>query len=288
MLCIHLAALVTLFAGCAEPPIRGMLQVADAHAVAHVAEAPVEERGREPGADPSQGREEYVRRAVIGRPLPAEVIGKRQRGSGSGFFVGRQEVVTNHHVIDGCGAVTVRLHGRGDWWAANVVGSDGHRDLAVVRAAGATDQFATFRAAALAARPPEQLTIIGYPELGHVVVKPVVVKARPEISDLLAGRPAFRLRGTVRHGMSGSPVLDEQGRVLGVISRRVNPLARYRATGELPDVDIGLAVSTGVVLEFLREHRIEFRQEDVSSARRAAGVPLEVVPPYVAQIGCWN
>lgn len=287
MLCIHLAALVSALAACAEPQNPGVLHLAGSGAAAYVAEAPVEERGKEPtGA--SRGREEYVRRAVTGRPLPAEVAGKRQRGSGSGFFVGRSEVVTNHHVVDGCGAVTVRLHGRGDWWAATVVGSDGGRDLAVLRAAGTSDRFATFRAAAPGGKQPQRLTIIGYPELGHVVVKPVVVEAEPEIRDLAAGRPAFRLRGTVRHGMSGSPVLDEEGRVLGVISRRVNPLARYRATGQLSDVNIGLAVSTGVVLEFLREHRIDFRQEDAASAGRKAAAPRAAVPPYVAQIGCWK
>lgn len=287
MLCIPVAALVSVIAACAEPQNREVLHLADSRATPHLAEAPAEARGKEPqGA--SRDREEYIRRAVAGRPLPAEVAGKRQRGSGSGFFVGRSEVVTNHHVVDGCGAVTVRLHGRGEWWGATVVGSDGRRDLAVLRAAGTTDRFATFRAAAPGGKQPQRLTIIGYPELGHVVVKPVVVEAAPEIRDLAAGHPAFRLRGTVRHGMSGSPVVDEEGRVLGVISRRVNPLAHYRATGQLSDFNIGLAVSTSVVVEFLREHQIDFRQEDAASSDRKAAAPPAAVPPYVAQIGCWK
>lgn len=245
--------------------------------------APAIENSEKADSEPSD-REAYIRRAVRGSPLPHTVVGKRQRGSGSGFFINRTELVTNHHVVDGCSGLTVRVGGSSAWMSATLIASDALNDLAVVRVDGAVE-----RTAVLSGRDrsdaPKALTIIGYPELRRVVVKPVAVEATLASSDHWGRGRAFAVRAIVRHGHSGSPVIDDRGLVVGVITKRVNPLSLYRKTGRIEEKNIGVAVSASVLERFLKENAIS---HEVARTGKSEGDFLADAWRYVAQIGCWK
>ena len=57
-------------------------------------------------SDAEQARIEYIQKALKGEASP--VPGRRMIGSGTGFFVAPQRVLTAHHVIERCAALTVR------------------------------------------------------------------------------------------------------------------------------------------------------------------------------------
>jgi S1-C subfamily serine protease len=221
---------------------------------------------------------------VDGRPLPADIVGKRQRGSGSGFFVNKADLVTNHHVVDGCTGITARIGAHGNWLRAILIASDAARDLAVVRVDASVTLVATL-ADPRARRTPVNLMIVGYPELRRLTVKPVTILGTLERPELWGKGPVFQLHAIVRHGHSGSPVIDEQGLVVGVVTKRVNPLSLYRKTGKVDDENIGLAVAATELEQFLREKEIPFLAAEAENTSRDQPVDPST---YVAQVGCWN
>ena len=122
--------------------------------------------------------------------------------TGSGAAVGGEIVVTAAHVVSGASAPIVLTRSRS--FTATVAFVDAPHDLAVLRVAGLqTGQaaWASPRAGAVVGVPTGPSETSAY---RSAVVQDVVA------GDLL-------LSGAAPHGVSGSPVVDDRGRVAGVV-----------------------------------------------------------------------
>src|SRR5690606_8048673 len=104
-------------------------------------------------------------------------------------------------------------------------------------------------------------------------------------AGLWGNKRVFTVRAIVRHGHSGSPVIDDRGLVVGVIAKRVNPVSLYRKTGRTEDKNIGLVVSASTLERFLRENAISHA---VGGEGRSGAGSLDAAQYYVAQVGCWK
>jgi S1-C subfamily serine protease len=168
--------------------------------------------------------------------------------SGSGWVAGRGLVVTNAHVVAGQDDTTVDSL-RGSPLPAQAVAFDSRNDVAVLRVQG-LDAPALQQAEPTAG---SSAAILGYPENGPLSGTPARVgRTSVVLSEDAYGRgPLPRrittLRGQVRRGNSGGPVLDGGGRVVGtVFAARVEGSAGYAVPPEV--VDQALASSrAGVV-----------------------------------------
>jgi S1-C subfamily serine protease len=140
---------------------------------------------------------------------------------GSGW-IGRQGlVVTNAHVVAGENDTTVQPQGVGPRYDAQAVWFDARNDVAILRVRGISD-LPPLRENVGA---PSGTTgaVIGYPENGPLTIDPA--RIGPTITALSQdayGRGPLRrkittLRGLVRSGNSGGPVVDRAGRVLTTI-----------------------------------------------------------------------
>ena len=140
---------------------------------------------------------------------------------GSGWVAGQGLVVTNAHVVAGQDDTVVQAPGDpAGSRDAVLVHLDVRDDVAVLRVAGLS-------APALAlAREPASGTagaILGYPLNGPFDARPGRIGATREvISEDAYGRGPVRrsvtpLRGRVRSGNSGGPVVDARGRVLTTV-----------------------------------------------------------------------
>ena len=89
----------------------------------------------------------------------AEVI-----GSGSGFFIGPEIIVTNHHVIDGCSEIRTRRNGV-EIGSARVVAVNRSDDLAALRSEKPSDAHLDLRVGA-PLKPAESILVFGYPLTG--------------------------------------------------------------------------------------------------------------------------
>lgn len=153
---------------------------------------------------------------------------------GSGFVTAGGLVVTNAHVVAGANSVTVVTRRRVQ--GAIPVVFDPIADLAVLDVPGLSQ-----RDLALAASPAPNGTpgvALGYPGGGPLTAVPAVVLQRlpvlgPRVASVhLSTREVYRLKARIRPGDSGGPLLDRQGRVIGVVDAR-----------SLTDPDVGYALT---------------------------------------------
>ena len=138
---------------------------------------------------------------------------------GSGFFVGGEHLVTNAHVVAGSTTTTVRLNGID--LESSVVAVDSRSDLALIYVPGAGAP-----ALQLSADVPERGTAsaaLGYPGGGELTVTAAAVTATydfpgPDIyGDGSHPHSVVELRGEIRRGNSGGPLVTAPGVVGAVI-----------------------------------------------------------------------
>jgi S1-C subfamily serine protease len=170
--------------------------------------------------DPAIARDPEVRGA---KPSVVKVLGTAcgLGVEGSGWVAGDGVIVTNAHVVAGQEDTTVQLGGDPPRIDADVTLFDPDNDLAILQASGASGAPPL----ELAQAPPAGTAgaILGYPENGpYDVVPGRLGETRTITSQDAYGRgPVQRsispLRGLVRPGNSGGPVVDGQGRVLTTV-----------------------------------------------------------------------
>ncbi len=140
---------------------------------------------------------------------------------GSGWVAGDGVIVTNAHVVAGQDDTTVQVEGEGARHDADVVVFDVTNDIAVLRSSG----VAGAPALAMNEGAPvgTSAAILGFPENGSYDVQPgrLGVTATANTQDAYGRGPVRRrittLRGLVRHGNSGGPMVDGSGRVVTTI-----------------------------------------------------------------------
>jgi hypothetical protein len=140
---------------------------------------------------------------------------------GSGWIARDGVVVTNAHVVSGQDDTTVQLEGAGARHDADVVWFDVTNDVAILRSSGISGTPALEMN--VGARPGTSAAILGFPENGSYDVQPgrLGVTATANTQDAYGRGPVRRrittLRGLVRHGNSGGPMVDGSGRVVATI-----------------------------------------------------------------------
>ena len=140
---------------------------------------------------------------------------------GSGWVAGDGLVVTNAHVVAGQDDTAVQIGGEGEHLDAEAVHFDSRNDLAVLRAPG-TDGVPALRQN-VGARPGTSAAILGFPENGPFDVQPGRLGQTTTVTtqDAYGRGPVRRritsLRGLVRSGNSGGPMVDGRGRVVATI-----------------------------------------------------------------------
>ncbi len=171
--------------------------------------------------DPQLAKTSAVRTA---RGSVVKVLGNapscRRRIEGSGFVFSREHVMTNAHVVAGTkGAVTVELNGSRK--SGRVVHYDPQRDLAVIHVPGLTAPVLQWAPGRVATGTDS--IVIGFPLDGPFTATAARVRdvrnvKGPDIYEKNSVvREVYTLRSVVRSGNSGGPLIDVNGRVLGVI-----------------------------------------------------------------------
>jgi S1-C subfamily serine protease len=142
-----------------------------------------------------------------------------RRIEGTGFVYAPERVMTNAHVVAGVTRPRVEVDGRRR--EATVVLFDPDRDVAVLRVPGLTRRALRF--SPQVADTNDDAIIVGYPEDGPFFVGPARVRDQinvrgPDIYDeKVVTRQVYTIRGDVRSGNSGGPLLTPDGAVYGVI-----------------------------------------------------------------------
>lgn len=138
---------------------------------------------------------------------------------GSGFVVAPNRVMSNAHVVAGSESVTVESEGK--TYDATVVSYDPNADISIL-------DVPDLPAAPLQFDMQEAPTgtdavVMGYPGGGEFTATPgrireIIQLNGPDIYHTnTVTREVYTIRGTVRQGNSGGPLIDKDGKVLGVV-----------------------------------------------------------------------
>ena len=143
---------------------------------------------------------------------------------GSGFVIDKAgHVVTNYHVIEGASKVEVSFSGN-DEMPATVVGRDPSTDIAVLRIKGAQGRALTPLELGNSdlVRVGDAVVAIGNPfGLERTVTAGIVSALQREITapNGFAIDRVIQTDAAINHGNSGGPLLNADGRVIGVNSQ---------------------------------------------------------------------
>ncbi|WP_194291374.1 MarP family serine protease [Cumulibacter manganitolerans] len=169
-----------------------------------------------------------------------KVVGEAPKCSriidGSGFVYAPGRVVTNAHVVAGTSSLQVEASsGTHD---ATVVYVDEHLDLAVLDVPGLSETPLPLEP--VGREPGEDVVVAGHPRGGPLELTAARVRATGPVTgptfrgDALTTRDVLMLRGRVVPGNSGGPVVDLDGKVVGVV---------FGAAADQPDVGYALSVA---------------------------------------------
>ena len=154
---------------------------------------------------------------------------------GTGWVFESGYVVTNAHVVAGSSGLNVQVAGKGRPYSANVVAFNSSKDIAVLRVAD------------LQAKPLElggelrdgaDSVVVGFPENGPYTISPARVRESLRARGLdiyekkSVDRDIYSLRAVVRSGNSGGPLIDTNGRAVGLVFAKsaVDPDTGYALT----------------------------------------------------------
>ncbi|BBY56209.1 acid resistance serine protease MarP [Mycobacterium koreense] len=138
---------------------------------------------------------------------------------GTGFVVAPQRVMTNAHVVAGSTGVTVEVDGTP--YDATVVSFDPNHDVSLLAVPNLPSEPLTF--VDQPAPSGTDAIVLGYPGGGVFTATPARIREIIELSGpdiyqtTTVNREVYTIRGTVRQGNSGGPLIDQSGRVLGVV-----------------------------------------------------------------------
>jgi S1-C subfamily serine protease len=172
----------------------------------------------EPDSALAQSRVVQVSRQSVVKVLGTAPSCSR-RIEGSGFIYTPEHVMTNAHVVAGTRSNTVEVNGSRR--SARVVVYDPQRDLAVLYVPGLTGPVMPFTG-----RPAQtgaDAIVLGFPLDGPYDAQSARVRDRRDITgpDIYNSgkvtREVYTIRGLVRSGNSGGPMVTPEGAVLGVI-----------------------------------------------------------------------
>ncbi|MDQ1106501.1 S1-C subfamily serine protease [Nocardioides zeae] len=161
---------------------------------------------------------------------------------GTGFLYGDDRLMTNAHVVAGVDEPRVELNG--DWVDATVVLYDPQTDVAVL----ALDDDGLQPLAFAEGAEGESVAILGYPQDGPFDQQPARIRDAQQLRspDIYGNdavvRDVYSLRGLVRPGNSGGPIVNAGGEVVGVIF-----------AASVTDADTGYALTTGQVADAAAE-----------------------------------
>jgi len=130
---------------------------------------------------------------------------------GSGFFVGDGVVVTNHHVIEGASAGRAKLIGTETTYEVNgVIGRDEVADLVLLKVSAKAPPLELGDSQQLAIG--DDVYVVGNPKgLEGTFSQGIVSGIRSVGSETL-----LQITAPISPGSSGGPVVDSQGRVVGI------------------------------------------------------------------------
>ncbi len=139
---------------------------------------------------------------------------------GTGFVIAPNRVMSNAHVVAGSNSVTVEAYD-GKKYDATVVSYDPSADISILEVPNLPLQPLAF--SDQPAKTGTDAVVLGFPGGGEFAASPARVREIIELSgpdiykSTTVNREVYTIRGLVRQGNSGGPMINRAGQVIGVV-----------------------------------------------------------------------
>jgi hypothetical protein len=193
-----------------------------------------------------------------------------QVSTGTAFAVSKDgDLVTNDHVISGCGSVEARLGSR--MFSGTVKVGDRSADLAVIHIEHAGQEAAVLRQS-----PPlrvgEQSITYGFPLSGALARDGNLTIGYVSALRGLGDNPGYiQVTTPVQPGNSGGALIDTSGNVIGVITAELDAMRVFQATGNVPQ-NVNFAIELEALKRFLRKNGIRAAEAPSAAELRPADI----------------
>jgi S1-C subfamily serine protease len=216
-----------------------------------------------------EGREVTARLRTYIASLPhTKSLNKQRHGreisSGTGFFISSDGyIVSAFHVVQDAREINVVLRS-GESLRADVKGSDEANDLALLKVRHHASPLPVVSSKDVAVG--DQVITIGYP---LVEIEGQEQKTTFGRVNALSGAEDdvrfIQMDVPIQPGNSGGPLIDSRGRVVGIVTRTLDPAALLREADAVPQ-NTNYAVKSDYLLPLMVHYEVE-------PARARAGAP---------------
>ena len=137
---------------------------------------------------------------------------------GSGFFIDKDRIVTNRHVIDGAYRAEVHLNSGSTFPVRTVVAVDAEADVALLKVEAPAAQVRSLSLDRTSPQEGESVVVIGNPFGLEGSVTNGIVSA---VRDIPGFGRIIQITAPISPGSSGSPVVNMKGQVIGVATLQI-------------------------------------------------------------------
>jgi len=137
---------------------------------------------------------------------------------GSGFFIDKDRIVTNRHVIDGAYRAEVHLNSGNTFPVRTVVAVDAEADVALLKVEAPQAQVRSLSLDRTSPQEGESVVVIGNPFGLEGSVTNGIVSA---VRDIPGFGRIIQITAPISPGSSGSPVVNMKGQVIGVATLQI-------------------------------------------------------------------
>lgn len=170
--------------------------------------------------------------------------------SGTAWPVSHGLVITNNHVVSGSRTLTL-IRSDGSRISARVAGRDEENDLALLTVDDPQSLPPALPLSTSGASPGSEVFTIGFPHLDLMGRSPKVtegiVSSKTGLHD---DDRYYQISVPVQAGNSGGPLIDMHGRVIGVVTGKLNALAVFQRSGNLPE-NVNYAIKSKLISDLL-------------------------------------
>lgn len=244
-----------------------------------ITEAQVLAKNWKPGVELERGTSQTPRIPQAGGPATKKV------GTGTMFYINTDGMaMTNSHVVASC--KEVKVEGSRD--LAKVVTQDTVNDLALVQVTGGAKQHATIVADPGKTRQGQDVIVFGFP-LNSVLSSGgnLTLGVVSALTGLGNNTNQIQITAPIQPGSSGSPVLNKNGEVVGVVSMKLSDSKMVKATGQIGQ-NVNFAVSGQTLKSFLDAHKVDYSTGGMLSLSKITADLADDAKKWTTVVECWK
>lgn len=212
---------------------------------------------------------------------PKQQIQLKNASLGTGFFVADGILITAHHVVANKSQIFIgSTSAPMTITKAELIASDSDLDLAILKSAhkGVPLTFSDWSALPIGL----EIAVLGFPQPRPGGINLKITNGIINGSHSRGSKNDwFQLSAEIHKGNSGGPVIAPDGRVVGVVTHKLDAMKQVEKNRDLPQ-NVNYAVRSDRVLSFLRASGIEFRSGELDL--KLSFRPYEIYARFSGQI----